>query len=62
MTDQEVATISDPLIRASLAAMRRAASKARDIAIQTNTAIVIVRDGKMVEISADELRRSNPSS
>jgi hypothetical protein len=36
--------------------MRRAAELARQIAIQTNTAIVVVRDGKPVRITAEELR------
>ncbi|MBI1292111.1 hypothetical protein GC173_12855 [bacterium] len=41
----------------ALAAMERAGELARDIAIQTNTAIVMVRDGKTVWVTADELRR-----
>ena len=44
-------------MRGSLAAMRRAAAMAREIAIQTDTAIVVVRDGKPVRISAAELRK-----
>jgi hypothetical protein len=43
-------------MRGSLAAMRRAAELARKTAIQTDTAIVLVRDGKPVRISAVELR------
>lgn len=43
-------------MRGSLAAMRRAAASARQTAIQTNTAIVLVRDGKPVRTSAAELR------
>ena len=43
-------------MRGSLAAMRRAAELARLTAIQTDTAIVIVRDGKPVRVSAAELR------
>jgi hypothetical protein len=43
-------------MRGSLAAMRRAAASARQTAIQTDTAIVVVRDGKPVRISAAELR------
>jgi hypothetical protein len=33
-----------------------AALKAREIAIQTNTGIVVMIDGKMVTLSAEELR------
>ena len=37
-------------------ALKRAALRARDIAIQTNTGILVMIDGKMVKIGADELR------
>ena len=43
-------------MRGSLAAMRRAAELARQTAIQTDTAIVLVRGGKPVRIYAAELR------
>ena len=43
-------------MRGSLAAMRRAAELARQTAIQTDTAIVLVRDGKLVRIPAALLR------
>ena len=57
MTQQELSKAKSPDQRASLAAMRRAAEMARSIAIQTNTEIVIVKDGKLVRISAEELRK-----
>jgi hypothetical protein len=38
-----------------LAALKRAAAEARRIAIETNTGIVIVRDGQPVYVSAAEL-------
>lgn len=44
-------------MRGSLAAMRRAAELARQTAIQTDTAIVLVRDGKPVRVTAAELRK-----
>lgn len=47
----------DSKARDALAALRRAADQARILAIQTNTAIVIVKDGKQVRITAEELRR-----
>ncbi|WP_045776015.1 hypothetical protein [Elstera litoralis] len=40
---------------AALAALHRSAAEARKIAIQTNTGIVIRRDGKLVELSAADL-------
>lgn len=58
MTQRELSEAKNPDLRASLAAMRRAAESARQTAIQTNTAIVTVREGKLVRISAEELRRN----
>jgi F420-dependent methylenetetrahydromethanopterin dehydrogenase len=37
--------------------MKRAAIMARELAVQTNTAIIVVRDGKIVRVTADELRQ-----
>ena len=38
-------------------AIQRAAELARKTAIQTDTAIIIVKDGKRVRVTADELRQ-----
>ena len=56
MTQADLAKAKDPDVRGSLAAMRRAAAMARQTAIQTDTGIVVVRDGKPVVISAQQLR------
>lgn len=56
MSPQELSKAKNPDLRASLAAMRRAAELARKTALETNTAIVIVRDEKIVRVTADELR------
>jgi hypothetical protein len=56
MTAKELAKARNPDLRGSLAAMRRAADLARKTAIQTDTGIIIVRDGKPVRISAAQLR------
>lgn len=56
MNAQDISTAKDPDLRASLAAMQRAAELARKIAIQTDTGIIIIRDGKLVRVSAQELR------
>ena len=56
MTERDLAAAKNPDLRASLAAMRRAAALARKTAIQTNTGIVVVRDGKPVRIPAAKLR------
>lgn len=54
---QEISKAKNPDLRSSLAAMRRAAELAHKTAIQTNTEIIVVKDGKPVRISADELRQ-----
>lgn len=56
MTQADLAKAKDPDVRGSLAAMRRAAAMARATAMQTDTGIVVVRDGKPVLISAQQLR------
>ena len=57
MKHQDIAQASNPDLRGSLAAMKRAAESARNTAIQTNTEIVVVRDGKTVLIPAKQLRK-----
>ncbi len=57
MTQQELAKAKNPDLRASLAALRRAAQMARQTALQTDTAIVVVKDGKLLRIPAAELRK-----
>jgi hypothetical protein len=59
MKPQDISKANDADLRASLAAMQRAAALARKTAIQTETGIVVVRDGKLVDISADELRQES---
>ncbi len=56
MSNPDISQAKNPDLRNSMAAMLRAAEAARLIAIQTNTAIVIVKDGKQVKVTADELR------
>lgn len=57
MKPQELSKARNPDLRASLAAMLRAAESARQTALQTGTAIVVVRDGKPVRITAEDLRK-----
>lgn len=67
MTKLDLSECKNPDMIGSLDAMRRAAAMARQIAIDTNTGIVMFRDGKVVHISAAELREerdratSNPA-
>ena len=55
MNTKDIRTSSDPDLAGSFAAMERAALSAQDIAIKTNTGIVIAIDGKNVELTAAEL-------
>ena len=57
MALRDLSEAKNPDLRASLAGMRRAAALARQTAIQTDTEIVLVRDGKPVRITAAELRK-----
>lgn len=56
MTQKDLSQATNPDLRASLVAMRRAAAMARETAIRTNTEIVVVRDGKPMRIPAKQLR------
>jgi hypothetical protein len=56
MTRNELSQAKNPDLRASLIALQRAAELARKTAIQTNTEIIVVRDGKLVRIPAQQLR------
>ncbi len=57
MSTNDISDAKDPDLRASLDALRRAAQLARKTAIQTDTNLVIVKDGQIQRISADELRQ-----
>jgi hypothetical protein len=57
MKPRDISQAKDPDLRASLAAMQRAAQSARKTAIQTDTAIVMVREGQLVRVSAAELQQ-----
>lgn len=47
----------NPETRGAMDALERAADLARETAIQTDTAIIIVKDEKIVRVTADELRQ-----
>lgn len=56
MKPQDISKASNPDLRGSLSALRRASQLARKVAIDTDTGVVVVRDGRLVQISADTLR------
>ena len=53
MTQQELSKARNPDLRASLAAMQRVAKQARQIAIQTRTAIIVVEGGILRRVPAE---------
>ena len=55
MNTKDIRTSSDPDLAGSYAAMERAARAAQDLAIKTNTGIVVAIDGKNVELAAADL-------
>ena len=55
MNTKDIRTSTDPDLAGSYAAMERAARAAQDLAIKTNTSIVIAVDGKNVELTAADL-------
>ena len=58
MSQQELSQARNKDLPASLVALRRAARMAREQAVRTDTAIIVFRDGKLVRVTADELRKA----
>jgi hypothetical protein len=57
MNQKPISEARDPDLPASLIAMRRAAQMAREQAVRTGTAIIVMRDQQVVRVEADELRK-----
>jgi len=57
MNTKDIRTSSDPDLAGSFTAVARAAKSAQELAIKTNTGIVIAVDGKNIELTAAELVR-----
>jgi hypothetical protein len=55
MNPKDIRTSSDPDLAGSYDAMLRAARSAQDLAIKTNTSILVSIDGKDVELFAADL-------
>ena len=55
MNTKDIRTSTDPDLAGSFAAIERAARAAQDLAIKTNTGIVVAVDGKTVELTAADL-------
>ena len=59
MKAKDITKAKDPDLRASGAALLRAAELARKTAIRTDTNLVVVKDGRLTLIPAQSLRASN---
>jgi hypothetical protein len=55
MNPKDIRTSSDPDLAGSYAAMLRAAHSAEDLAIKTNTSVIVGIDGKEVRLTAQDL-------
>ena len=55
MNTKDIRTSTDPDLAGSYAAMERAARAAQDLAIKTNTGVVVAVDGRDVELTAADL-------
>lgn len=55
MNPKDIRNSSDPDLAGSYAAMLRAARSAEDVAIKTNTSILVSLNGKDVELTAADL-------
>lgn len=56
MTQKELNTAKDKDLITSLAAMKRAAALARKQAVDTDTAIILQKQQKIVRLTAEEIR------
>lgn len=55
MNANDLAKAKDPDVRAALGALRRAAQTARKTVMQTNTHLIIVKDGRLQRLGASEI-------
>jgi len=60
MSKQPVSRLQDDDMQAVQPALLRAARRAREIARQTGTAVVVVRDGKLVEERQSASEQASP--
>lgn len=51
MKSEQLSDARNPLLPSAMAAMQRAAQRARNVAKQTHTAIVVMRGGKVERIT-----------
>jgi hypothetical protein len=59
---KDISQAKDPDLRASVAAMHRAAELARETAIRTDTGIVVRKNGRLIHIPAHVLREARDAT
>lgn len=62
MKTNDITQAKDPALRGSLNALRRSAAAARKVAMQTDTDLIIVKEGKLTRIPAQALREAASSA
>ena len=60
MNKRPITDAKNPELPGSLQALRRAAQRAREIAAQTGTALVVSRNGVIVHIRSEQERSGKP--
>lgn len=61
MNPEQVSMARNPLMPAALAAIKRAAQRARREALATHTAILITRQGRIVRLEESDIREQEDS-
>lgn len=56
MRTNDITQAKDPALRGSLNALRRSAAAARKVAVQTDTDLIIMKDGQLTRVPAKVLR------
>ena len=56
MNQKSIELAKDPDLAGSLAAIRRAAKRARQVAVSTNTELIVVRNGQSVHVKPGEVQ------
>lgn len=59
MKTNDITKAKNPTLRGSLNALRRSAEAARKLAVQTGTHLVIVKEGKLLRIPAEEIQQGS---
>ena len=62
MQSKDLSQATDPALRGSMDALKRAAALARQTAIQTGTALIVMEGGRLIRIPAEDLRPQDPST